>query len=475
MDIKKTIKKYFSSWKHFGTFAMVSKAWEKFIVDKYRFRIGIKRAVPNFPLRKTHNITLDVDEINIKENISICYLIHYFFPDKTGGTERFVLNLAKEQMRLGNKVRVLTLGKRELNEYSNNVGDIYVKDFIYEDIPITQIRYKKAPRGLYYDDINMCDKDMEIFAEAYLMENNFNIVHAAYIQPFTTFIHVCKRHSIPYIVTMTDFNILCHYATMVMKNGLFCSGSDNGKKCDASCKTYGVRNCQERYISANILLNNAEYLTVPSEFVARIIENEFKNVKVEVIPHGIGSNFYDDKRRVKTSRFMYAGTLSELKGVALLIRSFLKLEDKDITLDIYGDGEARYVNFLKKLANRDHRIKFRGNISADRISEAYNKSDCVIVPSIWFETYNFVLREALSCGCLAIAANIGAMPEAINENKNGFIFEAGNEESLLDALQKSRDFNWELYEQSRFPRTNEEGEKYNIIYNKVVEREEDNA
>ncbi len=43
------LKKLFFSWRHFGTAMMISKAWEKYFVDKWRFRINVERKVPVFP------------------------------------------------------------------------------------------------------------------------------------------------------------------------------------------------------------------------------------------------------------------------------------------------------------------------------------------------------------------------------------------------------------------------------------------
>ena len=41
------------------------------------------------------------------------------------------------------------------------------------------------------------------------------MVHCAYPQPMAAFLQACTEREIPYVVTLTDFNIFCHYATMV--------------------------------------------------------------------------------------------------------------------------------------------------------------------------------------------------------------------------------------------------------------------
>ena len=456
--------KLINSWQHFGTASLLSKAWEKFVVDKYRFRTGILRTIPVFPERiATHEVQ---SASPVDAPLHICYLIHYFFPDKSGGTERFVLNVAKEQQKRGNKVTIITLGKRPLSQYSQVNGGIHYEAFDFEGIPVIQIRYRRAPRGLYYDIINDSEPQITAFAKTFLYENNIDIVHAAYPQPFAAFLQVCKQQNIPFVLTLTDFNMICHYSTLVSKSGQFCGGSDKGRNCRA-CGTHGVSDCEQRYVKAGNLLMRADYITVPSEFVARVFANEFDMLPIHVVPHGISSSFKNTKKRQKTRKFVYAGTLSDLKGVHLLIGAFKKVDYSDISLDIYGMGELSYTERLKSLARSDSRITFHGNIPANQMPEIYQGADCIVVSSIWFETYNFVLREALACGCLAIVSNMGAMPEAIDVEKNGFIFKAGDESDLIKSIEAAYTFDWHYYKQAEFPLLDEEASKYNLIYHRL--------
>lgn len=455
-----------NSWGNFGTISLFSKAWEKYVVDRHRFRSNLGRTVPSFPAGR-HAPSYEAQGVPQKGKgtpLRICYLIHYFFPDKSGGTERFVLNLAKEQRKLGNDVRVLTLGKRERACYRQQIGNILYEDFEVEGIKVTQFRYRRAPRGLYYDEIYEDDPDMAAFAGLILERESINLVHAAYPQPFFPFLRLCRARNIPYLVTTTDFNIMCHYSTLVDKEGRFCIHSQRGERCREICKTYGLKNPGERYRKAAELLRYAGYVTAPSKFVAQILMAEFDESEILTVPHGISEAFSFSENRRSTKRFLYAGTLSDLKGVHLLISAFLRLPHSGLSLDIYGDGEAGYVRRLKALTKGDPRISFRASVPSSELARVYQKSDCVVVPSMWFETYNFVLREALSCGCLAIASEIGAMPEAVCEGRNGFLFPVGDAEALYASLEKAVSFDWNLYQRASFPRLADEAARYLALY-----------
>ena len=104
------------------------------------------------------------------------------------------------------------------------------------------------------------------------------------------------------------------------------------------------------------------------------------------------------------------------------------------------------------------------------MQQVYRKSDCVVVPSIWYETYSFVLREALACGCIVIASDIGAMPEAIVEGKNGFLFQSGNVKDLQCVLQKTINFAWHEYYQASFPSLQDERNYYQTLYQQTIRK-----
>ena len=61
--------------------------------------------------------------------------------------------------------------------------------------------------------------------------------------------------------------------------------------------------------------------------------------------------------------------------------------------------------------------------------------DVLVVPSI-AETYSLAAREALSAGLPVIASDGGALPEAIEHERNGFLFPTGNVEALAACMQR---------------------------------------
>ena len=360
-----SFKKILRYKKHYGTKATVGLIYEKLFLDKRRFSPKTARRLPSF--NKVYNRYTLPELSSDTRPINILYALHYFYPTKKGGTERFTLNLAREQARLGNTPCVLVLDANEpISAYTESFGDILYRYYEYDGIKCIGFRHKRAPLGLYYKDVRLDDAAMRAFARHILSELKIDLVHATYPQPFASFLSECFELGTAYVVTCTDFCTCCHYSTLVDKRGDFCSGSMDGARCSKVCKTYGCRDLMKRKQNAEKILLGASAVTVPSDFVAGIISAEFKGVKILTVPHGISDAFSYQKRCGKIKRFLYAGTLSPLKGVHLLIDAFNSVEG-DISLDIYGDGDESYIKRLK--ARADGRVSFHPAVSAEKMPE----------------------------------------------------------------------------------------------------------
>lgn len=457
--------KIFRYMRHYGLKSTVGLVKEKLIIDPKRFAENKVRTLPSFNYDyKKATLPTDISE----EPINILYLVHYFYPSKKGGTERFTLNIAKEQAKLGNNPFVLVLEANEPESiYTDSFGDILYRFYEYEDIRCIGFRHKdkKAPLGLYYKSMDLGDTAMRDFARHIAENLRIDVVHATYPQPFASFLAECKKIGLPYVITCTDFCMMCHYSTMVDTNGDFCSGTCEQTKCARVCKTYGCSDFKERFANAKEVLMGAEFVTVPSKFVARVLGEEFPDVAFIPVAHGISEDFRLTERTDKVKRFVYAGTLSPLKGVHMLISAFTKLEGEDLRLEIYGDGDESYIKKLRALA--DDRVYLLGARPASDMPEIYSNADCVIVPSMWYETYNFVLREALATGAFVLASNIGAMPEAVDVGDNGLLFTPADAEDLEEKMREALNFDFSDYKARSFPTVEEEGKTYAAIYTKA--------
>lgn len=381
--------------------------------------------------------------IEINQKTVILFLTHYFFPERSGGTERFVYQMAKQHIRSGKRVHVLTLGQKPENWYHKKIGSIFYREYEYEGIAVTEIRYEKMPLGLYYNRISD-DLRQEEFAKQFLDRLKPDFVHAAYPQPYYPFLQVCNRLNIEYGVTLTDFALFCHYTMYIDKKGEVCPGSQCGKRCKRICKTYGVADYEERYRNACKIIKNAKFVAAPSEYVKRRV-----GMQVCVIPHGVSDVFIRaDKISGEMDSFLFVGTLIDIKGADLLMRAFAGLQKGRLL--IVGKGNPVYEKKLKKLAGQidsnGERIQFAEKVEPEKMPRLYREAGCVVIPSFFPETYSYVLSEALASGCYVIVSDKGAMPQRLGEcirkkdsepfavHRYGMVVANLNEESWTNAL-----------------------------------------
>jgi len=59
----------------------------------------------------------------------------------------------------------------------------------------------------------------------------------------------------------------------------------------------------------------------------------------------------------------------------------------------------------------------------------------MLMPSIWYEGFPMVIREAFACGKPVIASRLGAMAELVDDGKTGLLFESGNPVDLAEKIK----------------------------------------
>ena len=129
---------------------------------------------------------------------------------------------------------------------------------------------------------------------------------------------------------------------------------------------------------------------------------------------------------------VFAGRLSEEKGVGFLVRAWREWGRSAPELRIVGDGPLRGV--LEREA-AGGRVRFLGQVSAaDAIAEIA-RAQLLLLPSVCFEGFPMTIREAYAHGTPCAVSNLGPLPSIVKEGETGVVFEAGNAEALLAAVR----------------------------------------
>ncbi|MEQ8200710.1 MAG: glycosyltransferase [Syntrophomonadaceae bacterium] len=447
--MKQYFKKIIVSLDLYNLFTLLAKFHEIYVINPLRFFYFRTSSVPEhiadsseytLPLPATNFITSGVTRK------TIYFLIHCFYPFSQGGTERFVYNMARQAKNDGHRVKIITYNALESRRhFKNAVAGILFDEYQIDGLDVIEYRHRKAPRGILHDMITD-DPDVADFAQFLFDRERPDIVHAAYIQKVASFLAACRTQGIPYGITFTSFFCLCHYDILIDQKGALCGGSRQGYQCSQVCQCLEIPDPVARHHKMQQLLQDAAFLTAPSFFVKKVISQEFANIEIEVINHGISREFSDGTQaptanHAEIKNFAFFGNLTPIKGVHVLIAAF-KVMPSDCTLHIYGSGPESYLRRLRKLINGQKNIILHGRVQYNEMKQAYAANQVIVVPSIWYETYNFVIHEALLMNKLVIAARIGAMPEIIRNGVNGLTFSPGDQLDLQRCLQRVLDPNF---------------------------------
>ena len=123
--------------------------------------------------------------------------------------------------------------------------------------------------------------------------------------------------------------------------------------------------------------------------------------------------------------------IEEQKGQHLIIEALNILHEKNIQLLIVGHCmDISYQNDLRKLIekyNMHDRVAFKPFIESPM--KIMPMLDLIILPT-YEETFGLVVAESMLMGTPVIGSNAGGVPEIINDNNNGLLFESRNSKSL---------------------------------------------
>lgn len=170
----------------------------------------------------------------------------------------------------------------------------------------------------------------------------------------------------------------------------------------------------------------------------------------------------------RPSRIVYMGRLGEEKGVRVLLEAWRKWGRKCPELDIIGDGPLRQeLQTLSEQAGLGDRVNFLGQLPFAKAQERLAQARLMVLPSLCFEGFPMVIREAFALGVPVAASNLGSMPCIVNDGKNGVLIEPGNASAFYHAVKTIWDDQESLGQMGRNARAEFE-EKYTADANHEI-------
>jgi glycosyltransferase involved in cell wall biosynthesis len=273
-----------------------------------------------------------------------------------------------------------------------------------------------------------------------------DIVHFHGVLPLLTpsAFHACKKKGVPVVQTLHNFRWVC------VEGGLY----KDHQYCETCIKSSGWQGvfygCSRgsRLISFLLWLVNLFYrksgllykwvdrFIAVSEFVRdKYIEAGFPADKIQV-KYNAAPALPEDLPFVKASErsgVTFVGRIAPAKGTRIVKEIIRNIE---LPVNIIGDGPdlPELKHYCQKY-NLRH-IKFWGKISHEKVFEIVSSSQCVLVPSLFAETFGLVASESMACSTPVVASRIGGLKEIVEQSGCGITVDPNDSSLFIREIYK---------------------------------------
>jgi glycosyltransferase involved in cell wall biosynthesis len=400
----------------------------------------------------------------------VLLVVHGYPPVDAAGVELSTAFLARGLRSLGHRVSVFCReaapGRDELAYRREEQDGITVHRVV------NNFRLHASLRD-YYENAFFDDR-----FDAILAEERPNVVHFHHTVGLSgSLLARAAACGARVLLTLHDYFFLCHRVQLLTGEMTLCSGPDGGRKCGAcvggatavlarsprlratlrrlhvALPASAERWLRSRRMAPSAedpfvirfrrieqLLRLADLVLFPSAFVRDIFVSSYPFLGTGVV-EPLGIALEAPARLVRLAppplRLLFLGSLFPFKGVHVLLDALRGLDPTRVSLAIHGFpgvGADGYVAALECQA-RGLPVTFGGPYVQDDLEQLLAAAHVLVVPSICYETFSLVIREARRYGLAVVASRLGALPEAVRNGVDGWLVSPGDAGALAAALQ----------------------------------------
>ncbi len=184
--------------------------------------------------------------------------------------------------------------------------------------------------------------------------------------------------------------------------------------------------------SVKYVLENADKILAVSEFSKKEIL-KYSNLKnVELVYNGVDCEKFKPNNE-KDDLVITAGNPTKntckLKGIDFFVKASLAFPE--LRFVVIGNYDADIYNYLIEIAPN---VEFTGALSHEEIVSWLKKAK-VYCQLSYRESFGMSLVEAMSCGCIPVLSDRGALPEIVSNL--GFIADYGDVNGTIEAISNA--------------------------------------
>lgn len=357
----------------------------------------------------------------------------YFHP--AGGPETLLFDYMEKLQALGHTVIPFSM------QHPNNLKNEYDKYFVSN---VDYNNHSKLPWNSAKTTMNIifnfeAKKKMEQLIKD--TQPDIAHLHNIYHQISPSILIPLKKHNIPIVMTLHDFKLICPNYTF-LRNGQTC------EECQGKYfyKAIKYRCVKDSYLKSAICAlemhlhkfskiyeNSVDCFIVLSRFARKkLTEYGLPAEKIEYLP-----NYVDIpklKRNPNKERYiLFLGLLSEKNGAFNLIRAMGSVPQ--IKLKIAGEGEQRGLieDYLRE--NNMKNIEMLGFVSGEELRTAIVDCYFLVFPNNCYHNCPMSVLESFAYGKPVIGANLGSVPELVEDMVTGLLYEPRNETDLTEKIK----------------------------------------
>lgn len=283
-----------------------------------------------------------------------------------------------------------------------------------------------------------------------------------------------KKAGIPLIQTLHEYKLTCPVYSH-LSNDEICEDCEGKhfwravpKRCNRGSLARTALSVTESYVSRFLgSVDKFDHFISVSHFLRKkMIQYGIPEEKISTV-HNFTDVTHITPNFSVGEYVLYFGRVHKSKGILTLIEAAAPL--KQVPLYIVGDGEAMpEVQQIIEQNGCEH-IHLLGFKQGDELQELILNSICTVLPSEWYENCPMSVLESFAYGKPVIGADIGGIPELIDNEVDGFLVPSAGAEALREKLLWMFEHKTEAVEMGKAGRKKMETEfNADIHYEKIM-------
>ena len=396
-----------------------------------------------------------------------------------GGLNRYCKEVVEAQKKLGHEVFIIYPSSRVLTKrlQIKKTTDTHFKILNALPVPLTYgidnpMRYvKKCSDFLYY--------------RQWLEELSFDVIHVHSIQGVHfEFFAAAKELGVKLIFTTHDYYPFCPKCVLYDVNGNLCEGFD-ATKCALCNQGCGLSE-KKQFLMQSELYQKVKNISIVRKIRASLSEdlkrkqNATNSDNKKVATSSIDSfaelnKYYRDilncfdvihcNSKLSSEKYKAVVEPEKCKIVPIthegLYRKTHVRKEKDVFKIGYLGGPSIHNGYqifeqaldllekkhilnwralfyggdFNKTLNRESRRQYYGYFSAAEAEVVWDNIDILVAPSQWYETFGFIILEALCRGIPVIASELYGSGYLLKDLDKELIFQHDNPEQLANSFE----------------------------------------